>query len=89
MIITQKMISRPQKCEDRSHDKTTRVKMTQDLEHAIDLGLRLYEEDLWHTNSTVFFKTFSFNISILILIYIFSLESTILQDRECCYSRGF
>lgn len=53
MIITQKMISRPQKCEDRSHDKTTRVKMTQDLEHAIDLGLRLYEEDLWHTNSTV------------------------------------
>jgi len=53
MIITQKMISRPPKIEDRSHDKTTRVKMTQDLEHAIDLGLRLYEEDLWHTNSLV------------------------------------
>uniref|UniRef100_A0A2H8THF0 La-related protein 1 n=1 Tax=Melanaphis sacchari TaxID=742174 RepID=A0A2H8THF0_9HEMI len=52
MIITQKMISRSQKIEDRSHDRTTRVKMTQDLEHAIDLGLRLYEEDLWHTNST-------------------------------------
>ncbi|XP_050532107.1 la-related protein 1B [Daktulosphaira vitifoliae] len=52
MIITQKMISRSQKCEERSHDKTTRVKMTQDLEHAIDLGLRLYEEDLWHSNST-------------------------------------
>jgi len=57
MIITQKMISRPQKYDDRSHDKTTRVKMTQDLEHAIDLGLRLYEEDLWHTNSMVFIQT--------------------------------
>ncbi|XP_050441321.1 la-related protein 1B isoform X2 [Adelges cooleyi] len=51
MIITQKAIGRPPKQEDRSHDKTTRVKMTQDLEHAIDLGLRLYEEDLWHSNS--------------------------------------
>jgi len=57
MIITQKTVNRPQKCEDRSHDKTTRVKMTQDLEHAIDLGLRLYEEDLWHTNSMVFIQT--------------------------------
>lgn len=80
MIITQKMISRPQKIEDRSHDKTTRVKMTQDLEHAIDLGLRLYEEDLWHTNSMVFTNALH-KFSILTKHYlIFFLESTILQD---------
>jgi len=71
------MISRAPKIEDRSHDKTTRVKMTQDLEHAIDLGLRLYEEDLWHTNSLVFI---TLNYSFKYNFYNFFLESAFLQD---------
>ena len=32
---------------DRTGDKTTRVKMTQELEQAINDGLYYYEEDLW------------------------------------------
>lgn len=32
---------------DRTGDWTTRVKMTQDLEQAINDGLYYYEEDLW------------------------------------------
>lgn len=32
---------------DRTGDWTTRVKMTQDLEQAINDGLFYYEEDLW------------------------------------------
>lgn len=77
MIITQKMISRTPKVEDRSHEKTTRVKMTQDLEHAIDLGLRLYEEDLWHTNSLVIIHAYK---SCHYYFNIYSLEPAILQD---------
>ncbi|CAG9760376.1 unnamed protein product [Ceutorhynchus assimilis] len=33
---------------DRTGDWTTRVKMSQDLEQAINDGLYYYEEDLWH-----------------------------------------
>lgn len=33
---------------DRTGDWTTRVKMTQDLEQAINDGLYYYEEDLWN-----------------------------------------
>ncbi|KAH1023233.1 hypothetical protein HUJ04_012477 [Dendroctonus ponderosae] len=33
---------------DRTGDYTSRVKMTQDLEQAINDGLYYYEEDLWH-----------------------------------------
>jgi hypothetical protein len=42
--------SRPPKHEgyDRTGDKTTRVKITQELEQAINDGLYYYEEDLWH-----------------------------------------
>lgn len=32
---------------DRTGDWTTRVKMSQDLEQAINDGLYYYEEDLW------------------------------------------
>ncbi|KAL1114913.1 hypothetical protein AAG570_007737 [Ranatra chinensis] len=32
---------------DRTGDWTTRVKMTQDLEQAINIGLQYYEENLW------------------------------------------
>ncbi|KAG8280952.1 La ribonucleoprotein domain member 1B [Homalodisca vitripennis] len=32
---------------DRSGDKTSRVKMTQDLEQAINIGLQYYEDNLW------------------------------------------
>ncbi|KAL1493377.1 hypothetical protein ABEB36_011442 [Hypothenemus hampei] len=49
LIVTQTP-SRPPKHEgyDRTGDWTTRVKMTQDLEQAINDGLYYYEEDLWH-----------------------------------------
>lgn len=48
LIVTQ--ATRPPKHEgyDRTGDWTTRVKMTQDLEQAINDGLYYYEEDLWH-----------------------------------------
>lgn len=32
---------------DRSNDIQTRVKISQDLEQEIDLGLQIYEENLW------------------------------------------
>lgn len=32
---------------DRTGDKTSRVKMTQELEHAINIGLQYYEDNLW------------------------------------------
>lgn len=32
---------------DRTGDWTSRVKMTQDLEQAINIGLQYYEETLW------------------------------------------
>lgn len=32
---------------DRTGDWQTRVKISQDLEQAIDLGLQMYEENLW------------------------------------------
>lgn len=50
LIVTQTQPStRPVKHEgyDRTGDKTTRVKMTQELEQAINDGLHYYEEDLW------------------------------------------
>ena len=34
---------------DRTGDRTTRVKITQELEQAINDGLYYYEEDLWHS----------------------------------------
>lgn len=48
LIVTQ-TTSRPQKHDgfDRTGDKTTRVKITQDLGEAINDGLYYYEEDLW------------------------------------------
>ncbi|XP_065166457.1 la-related protein 1B isoform X3 [Atheta coriaria] len=48
LIVTQTP-SRPPKHEgyDRTGDWTTRVKMTQELEQAINDGLFYYEEDLW------------------------------------------
>lgn len=37
---------------DRTGDWTTRVKMSQELEQAIDDGLFYYEEDLWTEDGT-------------------------------------
>lgn len=53
LIVTQMTVpnsSRIPKHEghDRTGDWTTRVKMTQDLEQAINDGLYYYEEDLWN-----------------------------------------
>lgn len=47
LIVTQ--TSRPPKHEgyDRTGDWVTRVKMSRDLERAINDGLFCYEEDLW------------------------------------------
>ncbi|XP_058794713.1 la-related protein 1B isoform X2 [Phymastichus coffea] len=49
LIVTQSTSSRIPKHEghDRTGDWTTRVKMSQDLEQAINDGLYYYEEDLW------------------------------------------
>lgn len=52
LIVTQKT-SQPGRApkhegHDRTGDWTTRVKMSQDLESVIDLGLQMYEENLWH-----------------------------------------
>ncbi|XP_049817917.1 la-related protein 1-like isoform X2 [Aethina tumida] len=49
LIVTQAPSFRVPKHEgyDRTGDWTTRVKMTQDLEQAINDGLFYYEEDLW------------------------------------------
>ncbi|KAI5739654.1 hypothetical protein M8J77_021798 [Diaphorina citri] len=52
LILTQKTSQptpRPVKHDghDRTGDWTTRVKMSQDLEAVIDLGLQMYEENLW------------------------------------------
>lgn len=48
LIVTQSS-SRPVKHEgyDRTGDWTTRVKMSQEIEQAINDGLYYYEEDLW------------------------------------------
>ncbi|XP_060515841.1 la-related protein 1B [Cylas formicarius] len=50
LIVTQAPSSRVPKHEgyDRTGDWTTRVKMSQDLEQAINDGLYYYEEDLWN-----------------------------------------
>lgn len=49
LIVTQAPSSRAQKHDghDRTGDWTTRVKMSQNLEQAINDGLYYYEEDLW------------------------------------------
>nr|CAH7739318.1 unnamed protein product [Callosobruchus chinensis] len=49
LILTQSHSTRAPKHEgyDRTGDWTTRVKITQDLEQAINDGLSYYEEDLW------------------------------------------
>lgn len=54
LIVTQAP-SRAPKHEgyDRTGDWTTRVKMTQELEQAINDGLYYYEEDLWVTDDYV------------------------------------
>ncbi|XP_017770596.1 PREDICTED: la-related protein 1 isoform X2 [Nicrophorus vespilloides] len=46
LIVTQALPGRAPK-HDRTGDWTTRVKMTQELEQAINDGLYYYEEDLW------------------------------------------
>ena len=38
---------------DRTGDWTTRVKMTQDLEQAINIGLQYYEDNLWKQDQWV------------------------------------
>nr|CAI5831543.1 unnamed protein product [Callosobruchus analis] len=50
LILTQSPSTRAPKHEgyDRTGDWTTRVKITQDLEQAINDGLYYYEEDLWN-----------------------------------------
>lgn len=55
LIVTQAPSTRAPKHEgyDRTGDWTTRVKMTQELEQAINDGLYYYEEDLWVTNDYV------------------------------------
>lgn len=47
------MSSRTPKHEghDRTGDWTSRVKMTRELEQAINDGLYYYEQDLWQRNS--------------------------------------
>ena len=50
LILTQvTQTSRPLKHEghDRTGDWQTRVKISQDLEQEIDMGLQIYEENLW------------------------------------------
>lgn len=49
LIVTQTSSTRAPKHEghDRTGDWTTRIKMSQDLEQAINDGLFYYEEDLW------------------------------------------
>lgn len=56
LIVTQVPSSRAPKHEgyDRTGDWTTRVKMTQDLEQAINDGLNYYEEDLWDIVSSYY-----------------------------------
>lgn len=52
LIVTQAPSTRAPKHEgyDRTGDWTTRVKITQELEQAINDGLYYYEEDLWISN---------------------------------------
>lgn len=52
LIVTQEPSTRAPKHEgyDRTGDWTTRVKITQELEQAINDGLYYYEEDLWISN---------------------------------------
>ncbi len=60
---------------DRTGDWQTRVKITQDLEQEIDLGLQIYEENLWsqqqwvrifHTTSTGFLAIFRNEITTIL-----------------------
>ena len=44
---------------DRTGDWMTRVKMSQDLEQAINDGLFYYEEDLWTEDGTRVYKIFT------------------------------
>lgn len=59
IMVIQQINSFHEKYEEQSHDKTTHVKMAQDLKQAMDLflGIRLYEEDLWKINFMVFIQT--------------------------------
>ncbi|KAI4487014.1 hypothetical protein M0802_012114 [Mischocyttarus mexicanus] len=66
LIVTQRTVpntSRLPKHEgyDRTGDWTTRVKMTQDLEQAINDGLRYYEEDLWNQDGQRYGSSSSIN----------------------------
>lgn len=62
IIITQTIVCRPKK-RNQTHSTFTRINMTQDIEKNIDLGLRLYEKNLWRINSMVFntYLKFIFN----------------------------
>nr|XP_023025760.1 la-related protein 1B [Leptinotarsa decemlineata] len=71
LIVTQSTTSsRPLKHEghDRTGDWTTRVKMSQELEQAINDGLYYYEEDLWNdqdyekSSSGLRYRTFAEDI---------------------------
>ncbi|XP_046833296.1 la-related protein 1 isoform X2 [Vespa crabro] len=66
LIVTQMTVpnsSRIPKHEghDRTGDWTTRVKMTQDLEQAINDGLYYYEEDLWNKDGQRYGSSSSIN----------------------------
>lgn len=60
LIVTQTTSSRAPKHEgyDRTGDWTTRVKITQELEQAINDGLYYYEEDLWTVQDFVSYLKF-------------------------------
>lgn len=68
LIVTQAPSCRAPKHEgyDRTGDWTTRVKMTQELEQAINDGLYYYEEDLWITHDYVCVKPFFLNFFLIV-----------------------
>lgn len=53
---------------DRTGDWTTRVKMTQELEQAINDGLYYYEEDLWIKDGQRVSLKISFEYSHILVI---------------------
>lgn len=70
--------NRPSKHEgyDRTGDYTTRTKITQELVHHIEDGLRYYEQDLWNDNewsqpinTSSSFKVFGFFYSFYIKFF--------------------
>ena len=70
LIVTQS--GRPSKHEgyDRTGDYTTRTKITQELVHHIEDGLRYYEQDLWNdnewaqpTNTSSSFKVINYSVN--------------------------